>query len=48
MKIEAIVKKKKVDKNERIKKKIIAKHIYIDIKCFKYFENVCYTKAKKN
>ena len=48
MKIEAIAKKKKVDKRERIKKKIIAKHTCIDIKCFKYFENVCYIKARKN
>ena len=43
-----IVKKKKVDKRERIEKKIIAKHTYINVKCFKYFENVCYTETGKN
>ena len=48
MKIEAIAKKKKADKCERIKKKIIAKHTCTNIKCFKYFKNVCYTKARKN
>ena len=48
MKIEAIAKKKKVDKRERIKKKIIAKYTCTDVICFKYFKNVCYTKAKKN
>ena len=48
IKIEAIAKKKKVDKDEHIKKKIIAKHTCTDFKCFKYSENVCYTKAKKN
>ena len=48
MKIETIAKKKKVDKRERIKKKIIAKHMCINVKCFKYFENVCYIKIKKN
>ena len=47
MKIETIA-KKKIDKNERIKKKIIAKHMCIDVKCFKYSENMCYTKTKKN
>ena len=48
MKIETIAKKKKFDKRERIKKKIIAKHTCIDVKCFKYFKNVCYTKIRKN
>ena len=48
MKIEAIAKKKKADKRECIKKKIIAKHTCINIKCFKYFKNVCYIKMKKN
>ena len=48
MKIKAIAKKKKADKNERIKKKIIAKHTCINVKCFKYSENVCYIKAGKN
>ena len=48
MKIETIVKKKKVDKRERIKKKIIAKYTCIDVKCFKYFKSVCYTKTEKN
>ena len=48
MKIEAIAKKKKADKRERIKKKIIAKYTCIDVKCFKYFKNVCYIKIKKN
>ena len=48
MKIEAIAKKKKVDKNKRIKKKIIAKYTYTNVKCSKYFENVYYTKAKTN
>ena len=48
MKIEAIAKKKKIDKRERIKKKIIAKHICINVRCFKYFKNVYYTEAEKN
>ena len=48
MKIETIAKKKKVDKREHIKKKIITKHTYIDVKCFKYSESMCYTKIKKN
>ena len=47
MKIEAIAKKKKVDKRKRIKKKIIAKYTCTNIKCFKYSENMCYTEAKK-
>ena len=46
MKIETIAKKKKVDKNKHIKKKIIAKYTCINIKCFKYFENMCYIKIK--
>ena len=48
MKIKMIAKKKKIDKRERIKKKIIAKHTCIDVKCFKYSENVCYTETEKN
>ena len=48
MKIEAIAKKKKADKRERIKRKIIAKHTYINVKCFKYFKNIYYTEARKN
>ena len=48
MKAEATAKKKKVDKDERIKKKIIAKHTCTDVKCFKYSESVCYTEARKN
>ena len=43
MKIKAIAKKKKADKCERIKEKIIAKHTYTNVKCFKYFKNICYT-----
>ena len=48
MKIEIIVKKKKADKRKRIKKKIIAKHMCINVKCFKYFKNMCYIKIRKN
>ena len=48
MKIEVIAKKKKIDKDERIKKKIIAKYTYIDVKYFKYSENVYYTETRKN
>ena len=48
MKIEAIAKKKKIDKREHIKKKIIAKHTCINVKCFKHFKNVCYTETEKN
>ena len=48
MKIEAIAKKKKVNKRKRIKKKIIIKYTYINVKCFKYSENVYYIKMKKN
>ena len=48
MNIEMIAKKKKVDKRERIKKKIIAKHTCIDVKCFKYLKNMCYIKMRKN
>ena len=47
MKIKAIAKIKKINKNESIKKKIIPKHTYINVKCFKYFKNVCYTKTRK-
>ena len=42
------MKKKKANKRKRSKKKIIAKHTYTDIKCFKYFKNVYYTEARKN
>ena len=48
MKTKTIAKKKKVDKRKRIKKKIIVKHTCIDVKCFKYSENVCYIKTRKN
>ena len=48
MKTKMIAKKKKVDKRKRIEKKIIAKHTCIDVRCFKYFENVYYIKAEKN
>ena len=48
MKIKVIAKKKKADKREHIKKKIIAKHTCTDVKYFKYSENVCYTETEKN
>ena len=46
IKIEMIA-KKKIDKREHIKKKIIAKHTCINVKYFKYFKNMCYIEAKK-
>ena len=47
MKTKIATKKKRIDKRERIKKKIIAKHTCINVKCFKYSESVCYTEARK-
>ena len=47
MKIEAIAKKKKANKREHIKKKRIAKYTCINVRCFKYSDDICYIKAKQ-
>ena len=39
-----IAKKKKVNKRKHIKKKIIVKHTYINVKYFKNFKNINYIK----